>query len=110
MCFVSYQKQKLENWESHKPEKFEEDMPHNIVLRSVYIISMSSAFEIILNVVIFLNVIAVIAQLVLEFTNCDMPEDQQLVEELVFDCLNYVFIAIYVMEAILKVTVTLFVF
>ena len=88
-------------WQHQKPDQETVIWPENKVLRMALRICIHPAFDIIMYILIMLNIVFVIMELVVESTLT--PEVVVATYGIMFEVLNYIFIVIYVFEAIIKV-------
>ena len=99
---VVMQKARLEKWQSGKPsENKTYNMPRNRVLRLAFRLCRHPAFDIVLYVAIFINVILVFAEMITTFQKGCLSR----VESRFYTVFNFIFIVIYTLEAFFKVRV-----
>lgn len=99
--FAFLQLIKLQQWHLGKSDSNLIPMPRNKCMRVVYKVCMHTAFDIILQIFIFINVITIIVELVEESKMCSAELDARYGN--LFNIFNYVFIVIYTIECVLKV-------
>lgn len=95
------QKFKLETWHQGKMDVTEIPPPTWKCSKFAYVISLSEAFEITMNILILINVVFVIFEMVEAASTC-RDEIEEMYGDL-FTITNFVFIGIYFLEAAVKV-------
>ena len=94
---------KLESWHQGKLDVTDIPPPNDRFSKLMYRMSLSQAFEVTLNMVILVNVVLVLIEMVEEVSLCREEIEDKYGD--LFIITNYVFIGIYFVEALIKVTI-----
>ena len=98
---VSLQREYLEKWQTRKMEEKKVPPPKAKCTRRFYNIVESTAFEVIMNLVILVNVVFIIVELSESLKYCSKEIEER--HGKLFVISNYVFLGIYSVEFLLKV-------